>query len=58
MSTAQFDYVMSDRSESYRNFESDGDTDVGSPAGPLASVFFFRCTHKVKDDLQLSRFVG
>ena len=23
-----------------------------------ASVFFFRCTHMVKDDLQLSRFMG
>ena len=26
----------------------------GRPGG----VFFFRCTHLVKDDLQLSRFVG
>ena len=23
-----------------------------------ADAFFSRCTHKVKDDLQLSRFVG
>ena len=28
---------------------------VGDRAG---SVFFCRCTHLVKDDLQLSRFVG
>ena len=33
-------------------------TDVPAAASPAASVFFSRGTHKVRDDLQLSHFVG